>query len=70
MSLLPIIHDHGADVQAAERHLFTLVNGGWAAKLKRPAGEGWQVVITGFRGFAATEPYVSISETVEVPGAL
>lgn len=52
MSLLPIIHDHKDNVVAAERHLFLLVNGGWAAKLKRPAGCGWQVIITGYRGFA------------------
>lgn len=53
MSLFPIVHDHNDDVAAAERHLFTLVNGGWAAKLVRPAGKGWQVVIKGFRGFSA-----------------
>lgn len=70
MSLFPIIHDHGDNAVLAERHLFTLVNGGWAAKLKRPAGGSWQVIINGYRGFAATEPYVSISETVKVPGAL
>lgn len=50
MSQFPIIHDHGNDVSAAERHLFTLVNGGWAAKLVRPAGKGWQVVVKGYRG--------------------
>lgn len=50
MSQFPIVHDHGEDAIAANRHLFTLVSGGWAAKLVRPAGKGWQVVIKGFRG--------------------
>lgn len=50
MSQFPIIHDHGEDADAANRHLLTLVNGGWAAKLVRPAGKGWQVVIKGYRG--------------------
>lgn len=54
MSTFPIIHDHKDDAVAAERHLFTLVNGGWAAKLMRPAGKGWQVVVSGFRGFPLT----------------
>jgi hypothetical protein len=57
MSLFPIVHDHGENVALAERHLFALVNGGWAAKLKRPAGQGWQVIITEFRGFPAKEHY-------------
>lgn len=50
MSQFPIVHDHKDNVAAAESHLFTLVNGGWVAKLVRPAGQGWQVVIKGFRG--------------------
>lgn len=54
MSQFPIVHEHHDDISAAERHLFTLVNGGWAAKLVRPAGKGWQVIINGFRGFQAT----------------
>lgn len=57
MSLFPIIHDHGDDAVTAERHLFVLVNGGWAAKLKHPAGGSWQVIITEFRGFPAKENY-------------
>jgi hypothetical protein len=51
MSDLPITHDHKDDAVAAERHYFALVAGGWVAKLKRPAGCGWQVIVTGFRGF-------------------
>ena len=53
MSQFPIVHEHYDDVAAAERHLFTLVNGGWAAKLVRPAGKGWQVIVNGFRGFTS-----------------
>lgn len=55
MSLFPIIHDHKDDPVAAEKHCFALVAGGWAAKVKRPAGEGWKVIITGFRGFPELE---------------
>nr|DAM52168.1 MAG TPA: hypothetical protein [Caudoviricetes sp.] len=47
---LPIVHNH-TDVKAAEKHLFSLIKGGWAAKMVRPAGCNWQVIITGFRGF-------------------
>lgn len=46
----PITHHFGRDAKAAERHYFTLTTGGWAAKLKQVPAEGWQVVITGFRG--------------------
>lgn len=49
-SEFPIVHHHGRNAQAAERHCFCLVTGGWAAKLKQVPAEGWQVVITGFRG--------------------
>lgn len=49
-SVFPIVHDHGTDTKRAERHCLSLVKGGWRAKLLRPAGCGWRVVITGYRG--------------------
>lgn len=56
MSLFPIIHDHANDPKAAERHCFALCQGGWVAKVTRPAGSGWQVHISAFRGFETTAP--------------
>jgi hypothetical protein len=53
MSLFPIIHDHKDDAAGADRHCFALSNGGWIAKVMRPAGGSWQVHIAGFRGFDA-----------------
>ncbi|QTH79829.1 transcriptional regulator [Klebsiella phage vB_KpnP_ZX1] len=49
-SVFPIVHDHGTDAKSAERHCLSLVKGGWSAKLVRPAGRGWRVVISGYRG--------------------
>jgi hypothetical protein len=49
--MLPIIHDHKSDYAAAQRHCLSLAKGGWAVKVVRPAGSGWQVHITGYRGF-------------------
>ena len=51
----PIIHDHKGDMQAAQRHLFTLVQGGWSAKMTRKPDCGWQVVVTAFRGFSTNQ---------------
>lgn len=55
-SPFPIIHQHGTNAQAAERHCFTLATGGWAAKLKHVPALGWQVIITGFRGVQHAYP--------------
>ncbi len=55
MSTFPIVHEHKDDSIAAQRHCFTLVSGGWSAKVVRPAGCGWQVVVTGFRGFSPNQ---------------
>ena len=49
-SVFPIVHDYGTDAKGAERHCLSLVTGGWRAKLMRPAGCGWRVEITGYRG--------------------
>ncbi|QBQ72200.1 hypothetical protein HWC14_gp51 [Serratia phage Parlo] len=50
-SPFPITHDHKLDARRAEAHCWAMVRGGWKAKVVHPAGQGWQVVITGFRGF-------------------
>lgn len=50
-SLFPITHDHGKNGPGAEAHCWAMIQGGWKAKVVHPAGQGWQVVITGFRGF-------------------
>ncbi len=49
-SVFPITHKYGKDIVPAEAHCFALVTGGWAAKLMHVRNEGWQVVVTGFRG--------------------
>jgi len=49
-SPFPIIHLHGRNAHSAETHCFALVTGGWIAKLKHAPAEGWQVIITGYRG--------------------
>lgn len=49
-SPFPIIHNHGRNAHSAESHCFSLILGGWAAKLKHVPVEGWQVIVTGFRG--------------------
>lgn len=53
MSLFPIVHDFKNDAVSAERYCFAMARGGWAAKVKRPAGGSWQVHINGFRGVEA-----------------